>query len=108
MTCFNKIAEKKILEAIEKGELDNLEGFGKPLDNSDYFKAPPELRMAYHILKNSEIVPEEIQILKSIHQLTKHIKHTLTKEEKERLAREKILLENKLNILREQRKLQRF
>jgi hypothetical protein len=105
MSYFQRIAEQKIQEAIRNGEFDNLEGSGKPLDHSDYFSAPPELRMSYHLLKNAGIVPEEVELLNSIHRITRHIKSTLTSDEKERLTREKILLQNKYNMLREQRAL---
>jgi len=103
MSYFQRIAELRIREAIERGEFDKLEGFGKPLDHSDYFNAPPELRMSFHILKNAGVVPEEVHLLNNIHQLTAHIKSALTSEEKERFVREKTLLQNKLNILKEQK-----
>lgn len=101
MSYFQRIAEKRIQEAIEKGEFDHLEGSGKPLDHSDYFNAPRELRMSFHILKNAGVVPEEVHLLNNIHQLTTHIQSALTPEEKERLIREKTILQNKLNMLKE-------
>ena len=103
MSYFQRIAEQKIQEAIRNGEFDNLEGSGKPLDHSDYFSAPPELRMSFHLLKNAGIVPEEVELLNSIHRITGHIKSSLTSDEKERLTREKVLLQNKYNMLKEQR-----
>lgn len=106
MSYFQRIAEQKIQEAIRNGEFENLEGFGKPLDHSDYFSAPPELRMSFHILKNAGIVPEEVELLNSIHRITKHINSSLTSDEKERLIREKILLQSKYHMLKEKRILQ--
>ena len=103
MSYFQRIAEQKIQEAIRNGEFDNLEGSGKPLDHSDYFSAPPELRMSFHLLKNAGVVPEEVELLNSIHRITAHIKSTLTSDEKERLTREKVLLQNRYNMLKEQR-----
>ena len=35
MFGYQKIIEKKIKEAVEKGEFDNLPGKGKPLDLED-------------------------------------------------------------------------
>lgn len=103
MSYFQRLAEQRIREAIHNGEFDNLEGFGKPLDHSDYFNAPPELRAGFHLLRNAGVVPEEVQLLNSIHRITGHIRSALTADEKERLQREKVLLQNKYNILRDQR-----
>ena len=103
MSYFQRIAEQKIQEAIRNGEFDNLEGSGKPLDHSDYFSAPPELRMSFHLLKNAGVVPEEVELLNSIHRITGHIKSALSSAEKERLTREKVLLQNRYNMMKEQR-----
>jgi len=103
MSYFQRIAEQKIQEAIRNGEFDNLEGSGKPLDHSDYFSAPPELRMSFHLLKNAGVVPEEVELLNSIHRITGHIKSALSSDEKERLTREKVLLQNRYNMMKEQR-----
>jgi hypothetical protein len=73
MGLFDKIAEERIRKAIEEGEFNSLEGFGKPLDNSEYFNAPEENRIAWHILKNSGLVPEEVELRKTIYSLTHEI-----------------------------------
>ena len=106
MSYFRKLAEQKILEAIERGDFDNFELAGKPLDLSDYFDAPPELRACYHILRNAGVVPEEVELMNSIHRITKHIRSGLTKDEKERLTREKVLLQTRLDMIRERRLIQ--
>ncbi|GAB6037822.1 DUF1992 domain-containing protein [Fundidesulfovibrio butyratiphilus] len=54
------IAEQRILEAMEKGEFDNLPGKGKPLDLDDDANVPEDLRMAYKLLKNAGYAPEEL------------------------------------------------
>ena len=106
MSFFQRSAEQKIREAIQNGEFDHLEGAGKPMDLSEYFKAPPELRVSYHILKNAGVVPEEVDLLNSIHRIREHIRSALTSEEKERLTREKVLLQSRLDMIREQRMMQ--
>ena len=103
MSYFQRIAEQRILDAIGRGEFDNLEGAGKPLDHSDYFNAPPDLRAVYHILKNAGVVPEEVDLLNSIHRINSHIRSGLTADEKERLTREKVLLETRLNMIKEKK-----
>lgn len=47
------ISEARIREAIKKGEFNDLPGFGKPLVMQDLSFLPPELRVAYIILKNA-------------------------------------------------------
>lgn len=64
--AITKIAEQKILEAIQNGELDNLPGKGKPLKLEDLSVIPSELRPGYRVLKNAGILPEEMELKKQI------------------------------------------
>lgn len=66
MKCFEKIAERRIKEAIKDGILDNLPGAGKPLALGDDSHIPEDLRMAYKVLKNAGFVPPEIALRKEI------------------------------------------
>jgi hypothetical protein len=61
MLLFEKIAERKILDAVSRGELDDLPGAGQPLELDDDPLVPQELRLAYRILKNAGYVPPEIK-----------------------------------------------
>jgi hypothetical protein len=47
------LAEKKIAEAVERGELDDLPGAGRPLELEDDALVPEELRMANRVLRNA-------------------------------------------------------
>jgi hypothetical protein len=61
MKYFSQIvAEDHIKRAQKEGKFDNLEGAGKPLPPDEAVHLPPELRMAYRILKSSGYVPAEI------------------------------------------------
>jgi hypothetical protein len=60
------LAEERIKAAQERGEFDNLPGRGRPLQFEDESMIPPELRLAYKILKNSGHVPPEIEEQKEI------------------------------------------
>lgn len=60
------IAERRIMEAIEAGELDNLQGSGEPLQIEDDSWVPEDLRMAYRILKNAGCLPPELELQKDI------------------------------------------
>jgi hypothetical protein len=53
------VAERRIAEAIAAGEFDNLPGAGRPLELEDLSHLPPDMRMAYTILKNSGCLGEE-------------------------------------------------
>ncbi len=60
------VAERKIEQALEEGQFDNLPGMGKPLNLEDVSHLPPELRMAYTLLKNSgyiDTLPEAGKII---------------------------------------------
>ena len=71
------VAEDHIKRAIRDGKFDNLEGKGKPLPKDEAENLPPELRMAYRVLKNSGYVPAEIaeeqEIMRTI-DLLSHMK----------------------------------
>lgn len=54
------VSEDRIRRAIEEGQFDNLEGAGKPLKPDEAQNLPPELRMAYRVLKNGGYVPAEV------------------------------------------------
>jgi hypothetical protein len=66
MDFFERIAENRIQEAMEAGLFDNLEGRGKPLRLDDDSNVPPELRMAYKILKMADCLPPELEARKEV------------------------------------------
>jgi hypothetical protein len=66
MDFFARIAENRILEAIEAGAFDNLPGQGRPLKFEDESHIPPELRLAYKILKNADCLPPELELRREV------------------------------------------
>lgn len=66
MDFFIRIAENRILEALEAGLFDDLPGKGKPLKLEDDSHVPPELRMAYKIMKMADCLPPELEMRKEI------------------------------------------
>lgn len=66
---MSKTIDEIIQEAMQRGEFDNLSGEGKPLDLSEYFNTPEDVRLTYSILKNANIVPEEASLLKEVAEL---------------------------------------
>lgn len=64
--AFNKIAEKKIREAMDNGEFDDLPGKGKPVQLEDDRHIPVDIRLAHKILKNADCLPPELELRKEI------------------------------------------
>ncbi|MGH7888808.1 MAG: DnaJ family domain-containing protein [Candidatus Binatia bacterium] len=84
---IERLAEQRILEAQRKGEFENLAGKGKPLELTDYSSLPEDLRMAYHVLKNANVLPPEAELLKDIHILEDLLKHVENEGERKSLAK---------------------
>jgi len=62
---YEDYVSQQIREAMERGEFDNLRGFGKPL-NLDSNPYAGDMEMGYHLLKNNSYVPKEIELAKEI------------------------------------------
>ena len=60
MNPFQELVEKRIREAQQRGEMDNLPGEGEPLALDDDAMVPEELRAGYRLLKNSNCLPHEV------------------------------------------------
>jgi DnaJ-like protein len=84
---IERLAEQRIQEAQRKGEFENLPGKGKPLELADYSSLPEDLRMAYHLLKNANVLPPEAELLKDIHILEDLLKHVEDDGERKSLAK---------------------
>ncbi len=100
MYIFHKIAEQRIREAMEKGAFDNLEGKGKPLVFEDDSFVPPDLRMAYKILKNAGFLPPELQAEKEIKNAEDLLEAMSDERERYRQAKKLNVLIMKANMLR--------
>jgi hypothetical protein len=85
---FQKNVDEKIKEAIARGEFDNLPGKGKPLDLDAYFATPEHLRMGYSILKNADIIPEEMELLRQIEALKESLDSSTTPMAKKALRQQ--------------------
>jgi hypothetical protein len=60
MNPLELIAQRKIDEAAERGELQGLPGEGQPLDLYEDPLIPEEMKMARRILKNSDVTLGEV------------------------------------------------
>ncbi|HEY3476704.1 MAG TPA: DUF1992 domain-containing protein [Anaerolineales bacterium] len=79
--AFERIVEAMIRDAMERGEFDNLPGRGKPIDLTEYFETPEEVRLANSVLKSAGMTSREVDLLKEIAEL-KHVLAALLDEKK--------------------------
>lgn len=104
---FEKVAEQKIREAMANGEFDNLSCKGEPVDLTSYFAVHEDLRMVYSILKNANVLPEEVELLKEIESLKEQAQACSNENDKIRIEKsvnDKLL---KFNLLIERYKRER-
>jgi hypothetical protein len=100
MDIFAKIAERRIIEAMENGEFDNLEGMGKPITFEDNTYIPEDLRMAYRILKNAGCIPPELELRNEIINLSALINTIDDDKERLKKLRELNFKIMRINIIR--------
>lgn len=103
MYIFEIIAERKIVEAMERGDFDNLPGKGKPLPPDGLDNLPPDMRMAYKILKNAEIIPEEVELRRGINSIQQLIRICHSQSERASLKKELNARQLRYNMLIENR-----
>lgn len=99
MDVSSIIAEERIKKAYEDGVFDNLKGFGQPLVVDDLPGIPPELRMAFRIMKNAGYSSETESLQKEILSIEDLIKRCDDQDEVKQLKKklnEKMLRFNSL------------
>ncbi|MBA1145591.1 DUF1992 domain-containing protein [Ectothiorhodospiraceae bacterium WFHF3C12] len=69
MSMLDELAESRIREAMERGELERLPGSGQPMRLDDDSMVPEELRMAYRVLRNANYLPPELQLRRDIERI---------------------------------------
>lgn len=93
------MAERKILEAMARGEFTNLPGAGKPLRLEDDSMIPEDLRIAYKILKNAGCIPPELEVRKEIITLRDLLRTIEDENKKKETIRELNYKLLKLNVM---------
>jgi hypothetical protein len=98
---FDKIVEAIIQEAQARGKFDNLPGEGKPIDLTDYFNTPEDVRVAQSMLKSAGMIPVEIELLQEIAALKELL--AIKRDEPDEVEIRKMLREKQLqfNLLME-------
>ncbi len=66
MLLLERIAEERISDARDRGDLAGLPGEGRPLPAEDLELVPRELRPAYRLLKNAGYLPEDVALRRDI------------------------------------------
>lgn len=66
MSSTEDLVENQILKAQQEGKFDNLPGSGQPINLEENPFEPPELRMAFKLLKDNDFAPYWIELGKEI------------------------------------------
>jgi hypothetical protein len=66
MQPWESLVDRRIREAIEAGEFDNLAGAGQPIDLSENPFEDPDWRTAHRLLRNAGFAPSWIEERKEI------------------------------------------
>ena len=77
--------ERRIVEAMERGDFDDLPGYGRPIPERDDSWVPEELRLAYKLLRDSGYLPPEMSLQKEIRTLSDLLARIDDEDERRRL-----------------------
>ncbi|WP_240468741.1 DnaJ family domain-containing protein [Gracilibacillus sp. YIM 98692] len=105
LDLFTQLAEEKIKKAIEDGDFDHLEGNGKPQKLEDLSRVPEDMRMSYHMMKNSGYLPEEVKLNKQMINIKDMIRACESDEKKQSLEKRLTEKELELKMVLEKRKI---
>jgi hypothetical protein len=103
MHVFERMAETRIAEAIERGEFDDLVGAGRPLELEDLSRVPADMRMAYKLLRDANVLPPEVELRRQIYSLGAAIEATADEGERVDLRRRRRRHQLSYSILVERR-----
>ena len=104
---FDRIVEALIKEAMERGEFDNLPGKGKPIDLTEYFETPEEVRIANSVLKNAGMTSREVDLLKEIAELKQILAAVLDEKKRQEIGKQIHQKQIEFNLLIERQKRER-
>lgn len=99
MPTQDEVIAKHIQAALTTGELQTIQGFGKPLTSDPGWEATPEeFRMPFKILKNAGYVPVEVEMLHQKAALTKQLKAVLNDRERVDVMKKLSILEQSISM----------
>jgi len=82
MWLLDRLAEERIAEARDRGDLDGLANRGKPLSLDDDAMVPPDLRAAHRVLKNAGYIPEDVILRRRVRDAEELLRVARTDEER--------------------------
>lgn len=104
---FDRIVESIIQQAMERGEFDNLPSKGKPIDLTEYFETPEEVRLAHSVLKNAGMTSREVELLKEIAELKEALAAVLEEKKREEIGKQIRQKQVEFSLMMERQKQQR-
>jgi hypothetical protein len=105
--AFERIVEAMIKEAMERGEFDNLPGKGKPIDLTEYFETPEDVRVAQSVLKGAGMTSREVDLLKEVAELKQILAAVLDEKKKQELEKQIRQKQMEFSLLMERQKRER-
>lgn len=100
---FSRLAERRIEEAVEAGELDDLAGAGRPLPRETPHGDPLEVA-GYRLMARAGALPPEILLKKEIAKERDSLKRVTEPALREAKLRQIAMLEMRLAMMLEQRR----
>jgi hypothetical protein len=100
MDAIAWIAEQKIREAMEQGLFDHSPYRGRPVCLEEDESIPPDLRMAFKVLRDAGCLPPEVELRREIASLSDLLDTIVEPEERARLRRELADRHLRLELLR--------
>ncbi len=99
MSTQDELIAQHLQDALAKGELQAVPGFGKPLRNDPGWEATPiEFRMPFKILKDSGFTPPEVDLFHQRAALKKQVDSVSNPVEKMALLHKLSLLEQSISL----------
>ena len=101
---IDDITGRWIKQAEKSGELKQNKNFGKKLNLDDEFaKTPPELRIAFKVLKNSGYAPGEVSLFKELDGLRAKLAEETDEEERKSIQKQMAEKQLKIQLFAEQK-----
>jgi len=104
---LDKIVEEMIKKAQARGEFDNLPGKGKPIDLTEYFEMPEDVRVAQTMLKNAGMTSREVDLLKEIAGLRQILARVVNENKKQEIQKQIQEKQIEFSLMLERQKKQR-
>jgi hypothetical protein len=103
MDAIAWIAEQRIKEALNQGFFDNSPYRGRPVHLDEDASIPPELRMAFKILRDAGCLPPEVELRREIATLSDLLDAIVDPVERRRIRKELADRSLRLELLRRRR-----